>query len=290
MAVSLTLVSKRLKRLEDGLGLRLVHRTTRQLSLTDEGLRFLDRCRTVLEAVEAAEEVASADTVRGVVRITASFAFAHRQIAPRLPRFLDAYPDVSVQMVTSDASVDLVEHKLDLAFRQLPLGDSTFVTRTIAPDGRLLCASPAYIARHGQPAHPDDLIHHRCLTIGDPAPTRWTLHRDGVTVAAPIRSAAGSTDGEVAHAMALAGGGIAMKASWDILDDIRSGRLVRILPGWWGEGRVMRVVHPVRAHQPRRVRAFVDFTETELKAAVRENEDLGVFPPAILPVSVSAAV
>jgi len=278
MAVSLSLVSTKLKRLEAGLGIRLVHRTTRQMSLTGEGLAFLDRCRNVLEAVAAAEELGADDTIRGVVRVTASVALAQRQIGPRLPRFLDLHPEIEVQVIASERLVDLVEQKVDVAFRQTALGESSFVTRTIAPDGRVLCASPNYVARFGMPEAPQDLSRHRCLTVGDPPPVRWTLARGGEEIDVPIRSALSSTDGEVPHAAALADGGIAMKSSWDVIDDIRSGRLIRVLPEWWGMTRALRVVQPVRMHRPQRVRAFVDFLEAELKAAVRANADLGLFP------------
>lgn len=278
MAVSLSWVSTKLKRLEASLGVRLVQRTTRRLSLTDEGMAFWARCRTVLEAVAAAEEFRADDTIRGVVRVTASVAFAQRQIGPRLPRFLDLHPGIEVQVIASERLVDLIEQKVDVAFRQLPLGVSSFVTRTIAPDGRVLCASPGYLARFGIPEAPADLSRHRCLTVGDPPPVRWTLTRGDEEVAVPIRGALSSTDGEVPHAAALADGGIAMKSSWDVIDDIRAGRLVRVLPDWWGMTRVLRVVQPVRSHQPQRVRSLVDFLESELKLAVRINADLGLFP------------
>jgi len=278
MAVSLSLISTKLKRLEASLGVRLIHRTTRRLSLTDEGIAFLIHCRTILEAVAAAEESGADDTIRGIVRVTSSVAFAQRQIGPRLPRFLDLHPGIEVQVIASEKLVDLIDQKVDVAFRQLPFGISSFVTRAIAPDGRVLCASPAYLDRFGVPEGPEDLARHRCLTVGDPPPARWTLARGGEEVDVPIRSALSSTDGEVPHAAALADGGIAMKSSWDVVDDIRAGRLVRVLPEYWGITQALRVVQPVRAHRPQRVRAFVDFVESELKAAVLANADLGLFP------------
>ncbi|MDO7842500.1 LysR family transcriptional regulator [Sphingomonas immobilis] len=276
--VALTLISKRLNRLEKTLGIRLIHRTTRQLYLTEEGLEFLDRCRAVLEAVDAAEDVGADRTQNGVVRVTAAVAFTQRQIAPRLHRFIKAHPGISVQVLSNNRLVDLVEQRVDAAFRQAPLDNGSFVTRTIAPDGEILCASPAYLAECGEPAHPGELIDHRCLTTGDPAPTSWALQRRGEQIHAPVRSVLGSTDGELPHIAALNGAGIVVKSCWDAIDDIRSGRLVRVLPEWWGRSRSLRVMQPVRQHQPRRVQLFIQFMEAELKEAVAANRDLDLFP------------
>lgn len=278
LALSLTVVSKRLSRLEKTLGVRLIQRTTRQLHLTDEGRYFLDRCRAVLDAVDAAEDVGADFTQQGMVRVAAAVAFSQRQIAPRLGRFLKSYPGISVQILSNNRLIDLVEQKVDVAFRQAPLDNSRFVTRTIGPDAEILCASPAYLTEHGEPRHPDDLIRHQCLTVGDPAPRAWPLHRADAQVEAAVACTIGSTDGEVPHEAAIQGCGIALKSSWDVLDDIRSGALVRVLPEWWGRPRTLRVVHPVRQHQPHRVQAFVQFMEMELRAAVETNRDLGLFP------------
>lgn len=276
--LSLTTVSKRLKRIEDRLGLRLINRTTRQSSLTVEGVAFAERSRAVIAAVDDAEDIGPADTLRGVIRLTATVAFACRQIAPRLPRFLARHPGVEVQINTSDRVVDLVAETMDLAFRQAPLDDGRLITRTIAKDALVLVAAPAYLAQAGVPASPADLPQHPALTVGDPPPREWVLHRGTDSIAVPIRSAVSALDGEVAHAAALAGGGIAMKASWDVIDDLRAGRLVRVLPLWWGAPRMVRVVLPMRAHQPRRVRALIDFMEAELKAATIAAADLALFP------------
>jgi DNA-binding transcriptional LysR family regulator len=276
--LSLTSVSKRLKRIEDVLSLRLINRTTRQLSLTPEGEAFAERARAIIAAVSDAEELSAAGTIRGVVRVTATVAFARRQLAPRLPRFLALHPNVEVQVNTSDRIVDLVGEKIDLAFRQAPLGDGRLITRTIAPDGLLLVASPDYLARAGTPAEPADLARHFALTVGDPPPRHWSLHRASDEAVVPITSVISSLDGEVAHTAALAGGGIAMKASWDVIDDLGSGRLVRVLPQWWGAPRMLRVVFPMRTHQPLRVRALVDFMEIELREASAQAASLNLFP------------
>lgn len=278
LSLSLAVISKRLKRIEETLGIQLVQRSTRQMSLTAEGLEFYDHCQVVLEAVSGAMDLRGTKTTQGVVRVTSTAAFAQRQIAPRLKRFMDANPGVEVQILPSDTPLDLIEHKIDVAFRHTPRDSGHLITRTIAADGSLLCASADYLEEYGVPEHPDDLLHHRALTVGDPPLRHWTLHRGAERVEAPIRSAMSSLDGEAPHALALVGGGIAMKASWDVIDDIRAGRLVRVLPGWWGDPCSLRIAFPQSKRQPFRVRALIDFMQSELRATVRDNADLNVFP------------
>ncbi|MBT0670643.1 LysR family transcriptional regulator [Novosphingobium profundi] len=278
--LSLTVVSKRLSRLEATLGLRLVQRTTRSLHFSDEGLLFLERCRDVLEAVAAAQDVGEDANDQGSVRITAAVGFAQRQIAPRLAKFADRYPGISIQILSTNPLIDLVEQQVDVAFRQAPLDNSAYITRTIAPDDELLCASPAYCEAHGVPAHPDELIQHRCLTVGDPPPRTWSLQKDEERLEVKVRSAMGASDGEIPHLAALQGCGIALKSSWEVVKDIRAGRLIRVLPQWWGRTRSVRVVFPIRRHQPARVRTFVDFMEQELRAEAARASDLGLFRDA----------
>lgn len=277
LGLSLTVVSKRLNRVEESLGVRLIQRTTRTLHFTEEGLAFLEHCRNVLDAVSAAEEVAATVTQNGTVRVTAAVAFSQRQIAPRLGEFINRHPGISVQILPNNRPIDLVEQQVDIAFRQAPLDNSAYITRTIAPDDELLCASPFYLERHGTPQHPDDLAKHQFLTVGDPAPQIVTLNRGSEQINARVQSTVGSTDGEIPHIAALAGCGIALKSSWDVLDDIRSGRLVRVLPEWWGRARTLRVVYPARAYQPERVRTFIEYMEKQLRGEVARNADLGLF-------------
>jgi DNA-binding transcriptional LysR family regulator len=286
LALSVTSVSKRLKRLEETLQLRLVQRSTRRVSITAEGQQFHERCRAVLAAVEDAQEMGPQATLEGVIRVTASAAFAQRQIAPRLPRFLAEHPGVEVQILPADGFVNLIEQRIDLAFRQAPLDDGRHITRTIGEDALILCASPEYLVRCGTPQEPLELANHAALTVGSPPPTHWTLRRGTADhVETPIRSVVSSLEGEIPHAVALAGGGIAMKSAWDVIEDMRAGRLVRVLPQWWGNPRMVRVVYPMRAHQPRRVRSLIDFFETELRRSLHDNADLGLFPSTAAPAA-----
>ena len=260
--VSVTVVSRRLQRLEAALEVRLVQRSTRRLHLTPEGEQFLESARAILSALEAAEEIGNE---KGVLRLTASVAFAQRVIAPLLPRFLDQNPGVTVEVVATNEVVDLLQQRIDVALRQEALEDSRLVVRRLVDDARILCASPAYLARAGIPTVPDDLAGHNCLGVGVPARRTWTLHRGSTAVQVPVKPVLSDNNGEVIHAMALAGGGIAIKSIWDVMHDLRSGTLVQVLPGWQdGRDRSIHLVFPNRRYMPRRVRLFADYLATEL--------------------------
>lgn len=276
LGVAVPIASKRLRRLESALGRRLVDRSTRTAELTGEGEIFLVHCRAVLEAVDQAEEAVRGGA-GGRIRITASSAFAQRQIAPRLPAFLRANPGVAVELDSSDAVVNLIEKGVDVAFRQkppLPEDDEATVS-PLAPDSLLLVASPGYLARRGTPATPRDLEGHDLLGVGFPAPVKWTLVQGSARAEVPIRGLLSGNDGEVAHAAALADGGIAMKSVWDVSDDIRAGRLVPVLAGWTTGPRHVAAILPMRDFRPDRIRRLVNYFRRELEEAV------AAFPPAL---------
>ncbi|MEC4589850.1 LysR family transcriptional regulator [Nitrospirillum amazonense] len=271
MDLSLAVVSKRLARLEERLGVRLANRTTRRFSLTDEGLEFHERCvRIVADLEEAQDLVASRRrAATGLLRVTATAAFARRHIAPRLPRFHAQYPDVRVQVLVTDTVVDLVEAGIDVAIRQAALPDSTLMVRWLAPNYRIPCAAPGYIAQHGEPATPQDLLHHHCIVMGDPPMSTWRFDcREalGEPVAVEIRPLIQTNDGEVGHAAALAGSGIVLKSIWDICDDLATGRLKGLLPQYHSPAPAIQAVYPAGRHAAAKLRAFLDFLSAELKA------------------------
>ncbi|MAI90343.1 LysR family transcriptional regulator [Ponticaulis sp.] len=279
LGMSLSAVSRRLQHIEGRLDLRLVNRTTRTLSLTTEGEEFSRRAASVLDSVHHADEMSDADTCTGTIRLTASVAFAQRQLAPRLAQFQALHPKVSFELITTDRLIDLVENKLDLAIRQSYRGGADMIARRIAGDGEIYCASPEYVSRHGAPSAPSDLSSHRALCVGNPPPRVWPLNRDDKHIDVPITPTVTSTDGEVVHTVALKGGGVVLKSAWDVIDDIRSGKLVRVLPDWWGRPKALRALLPMRKHQPERVRIFLDWLQVELRSAQATNADLGIFPP-----------
>lgn len=248
IGMPLSVLSKRLARLERVLGQRLAERSTRILRLTPAGEAFLDRCRRALHAFDALAD--GADTpFKGRIRVSGSVAFVQRRLVPALPDFLDANPGTTVELLSTNSLIDLVREGVDLTFRQLDVGVEAGGDH-VAPDGHVLVASPEYLERHGTPEKPEHLTDHRCLTVGPPAPRSWRLRHRGKVVEVPIRSTICGSDGEPAHAAALAHGGIAMKSRWDVLEDIASGRLVRILPEWGTGSREIRAIMP-SDHRPR---------------------------------------
>lgn len=252
LGVALSVLSKRLARLEAAVGERLAERSTRALRLTPAGETFLGPCRTALAGFDALED--RGDTpLRGRIRISASVAFSQRRIAPCLPAFLDTHPGVTVELIATEQMVDLVREGVDLALRQGPAGGSG---ERVAGDAHLLVAAPSYLEKHGIPAAPQDLTGHRCLTVGRPAPRMWLLQNDTERMEARIHAALTGIDGETAHAAALAGGGIAMKSIWDVMDDLETGRLVHVLPGWHTGLREVRALMPSE-HRPRIVRRLL---------------------------------
>jgi DNA-binding transcriptional LysR family regulator len=264
--LSVAVVSKRLMRLESALGVRLIHRSTRQLSLTEDGREFFEHGRALLSQVQRAEAAIAnrRDEVFGLLRITASNSFARRQLAPRLGRFLDRYPAVKIELVTTDDIVDIVKERIDIAIRQGELPDSTLYARSIATDKRVLCASPDYLNLHGSPASPDDLAQHRCIVFGDPPIQTWVLTQGETRIEVHVDWGLHVHAGDAAHAAVLGGAGIAFKSIWEIVDDFREGRLVEVLPGWSSFPRPIYAVYSSARYQTPRVRRFVDFLVSEM--------------------------
>jgi DNA-binding transcriptional LysR family regulator len=271
--LSLAVVSKRLARLEKALDARLINRTTRRLSLTEAGLAFQGRCVRILAEVEAAREVVTDTTrqARGQLRVSATAAFARRQIAPRLARFQMLHPHVQLQVIATDTVVDLVQSGIDIAIRQAMLPDSSLILRELAPNRRILCAAPGYLARHGTPGQPQDLLRHACLVMGDPPMSVWQLQADGEEPAAlAVSGPLVTNDGEVAHAAALAGSGIAFKSIWDVSEDIAAGRLIHVLPRYRSAPTPIQAVYPSSKHLAAKVRVFLDFLADAMTSASRQ--------------------
>lgn len=272
--LSLAVVSKRLSALEARLGVRLIQRTTRRLSLTDEGHSFHARCVRILAEVQEAEAALSnsRDEVTGVLRITATRGFGRRWIAPLAVAFREQHPRVSVHLDLNDALVNIVDEGLDVAIRFGMLSDSSLIARPLAPNFRVLCAAPSYLARKGMPKTPADLVTHDCIVFGPGPGKEWTFHRDGESVAVKVTAAFHTNDGEAAHTLAVAGGGIVQKSVWDIGDDLGAGRLVRILPEFTVPAAPLQAVYANAQHLAPRVRRFVDFCSERLREAWRWGE------------------
>lgn len=257
--LSPAVISKRIRRLEERLGVRLLQRTTRQLSLTEAGQGFYERVVSILSSIEDAEAwVASgAGQVRGTLRVSAPTSFGRLHIAPHLKPFLDAHPLVSVELVLTDGFTDIVGEGFDLAIRIADLRDSSLVAKRLAPNHRVLCATPGYLAAAGTPATIEDLSRHTLIAHNT---DHWTL--DGPTgpvtvrVAGPLRT----NSSEVVREALLAGLGIALRSTWDVGPELKSGALQRVLPAYSVGSRVaIHAVYPSRRHMEQKVRAFVDY-------------------------------
>ncbi|MDF4005022.1 LysR substrate-binding domain-containing protein [Luteibacter sp. PPL552] len=271
--LSLAVVSKRLATLEERLGVRLLRRTTRRQSLTQEGEAFHARCVRILAEVQEAEAAVSRtrDAVTGVLRVTASRAFGRRRIAPLAVAFRALHPEVCVQLTLSEALVDIVEDGIDVAIRFGALADSSHVARRLAPNYRVLCAAPAYLARRGMPHVPADLSAHDCIVFGEYPTREWTFRQGDGECVVRVHPAYVTNDGEAAHELALAGGGIVQKSIWDVGDDLGTGRLVRVLPGHAIPAAPLHAVYASAQHLAPRVKAFVDFCAEALEAEWRWN-------------------
>jgi len=268
--LSVAVASQRLKRLEKELGVRLLHRTTRRLHPTPEGLALAERGRVLVEELESLGTGLreTAQEVAGTLRVTASASFGRQYIAPLLPEFLDLHPRLRVSLDLDDRYVDLVGAGFDLAIRIGALADSGLVSRQLAVNHRLLCASPAYLARRGVPQVPADLAGHDCvlLTGRDGRQDVWTLQQpDGSPVPVRVAGRFESNYGDALREAALGGLGIALHSTWHVYEDLRAGRLLPVLPGFPVPASGIHAVMPARSMVPPRVRAFVDFLARRLE-------------------------
>ncbi|KRG69714.1 LysR family transcriptional regulator [Stenotrophomonas terrae] len=256
-------VSKLVARLEQRLGARLVNRSTRQLQLTPEGCAFYERGVRILADLNEAERCANADaTPRGRLRINANVPFGHHFLLPLAPEFLAGHPDVTLDIVLSDEVIDILEQRTDVAVRAGPLKSSNLMARKLGATRMVIVGAPGYLARHGMPTTPDELLAHNRLGANYVrAQAGWPLRHDGQDSIMPISGNAQASDGEALHRLAVAGLGLARLAAFQVRDDIAAGRLLAVLehcnPGDLEE------VHAVYVGQggylPLRVRAFLDF-------------------------------
>lgn len=260
MGLSPAVVSKRLRKLEDRLGTRLLQRTTRQISLTEAGQGYFERVVAILSSIEEAETFVSRRSAiaRGTLKVSAPTAFGRRHVAPHLKPFLDANPDVGLQLDLSDEFIDIVGEGYDLAIRIGELPDSSLVARRLTPVHRVLCATPTYLLQHGTPGGIGDLGRHVCLTA---APQDiWRLEGpDGLVLVHP-EGPLTTNSSDVVREAVLAGLGIALRSTWDVGPELSTGRLVVVLPQFHASRHVaLNAVYPSRKFLAAKVRIFIDY-------------------------------
>ena len=267
LGVTTPAVSKHLALMESRLKVLLVNRSTRRMSLTPEGEVYLEHARRILADIDGMEEVlgGSKATPTGLLRVNATLGFGRSHVAPLISKFVRKYPEVQVQLQLSVDPPAPTEDLFDVCVRFGAPPDSRLIARRIAANRRLLCASPAYLARRGTPRVPDDLARHNCIGIrqGEQAYGVWRLSsgrgRGASTESVKTRGSLATNDGEIAVNWALDGHGILMRAEWDIERYLRNGRLVQVLPQYATPDADIYAVYPHRHQLAARVRTFVDF-------------------------------
>jgi len=263
MRLSPAVVSNRVARLEGSLGVRLLNRTTRRVSPTEEGATFYEHCLSILNELEQAESVISERLTepRGPIKVTLPSVFGRLHVAPHVPAFLARHPHLQVRLHLTDSLVDLVQERIDLAIRIAELADSQAIARKLAPNRRVIVAAPAYLARHPAPREPADLLKHNCLLLRFPGSRqyRWTLQGPDGPMTLRVAGSMDANNGEVLRDWCLAGHGLALKSLWEIVDDLNDGRLEVVLPAFPPLGHAIYALYPHSRYLPARVRVFIDF-------------------------------
>lgn len=267
LGITTPAVSKHLAQMELRLGVPLVVRTTRRMAMTPEGELYLEHARRILGEIDGMQELLGVSKVvpKGLLRVNATLGFGRSHVAPMISRFVRKYPQVEVQLQLSVNPPALTDDVFDVCVRFGAPPDARVIARHIAPNRRLLCASPTYLKKHGTPKVPNDLVKHNCIGIrqGEEAYGLWRLSsgrgKNASTEAIKTRGNLNTNDGEIAVNWALDGHGILMRAEWDIQRHLASGRLVQVLPQYFTPDADIYAVYPQRHQLAARVRAFVDF-------------------------------
>jgi DNA-binding transcriptional LysR family regulator len=257
-------VSRAVARLEERVGVRLFDRTPRAVTLTDDGRRFHAQIAPLLAGLEeaTADAVGGAATVRGRLRVNVDPWFARLILAPRLPSLIDRHPGLEIELITRDAIGDLVAEGFDIAVRFGEPEPTGLIARKLLETRIVTVAAPNYLARHGRPKAPADLVGHTCLQFRDPwsgRPFAWEFHRGRKVVSVATRGPLLVTEAGIGLMACLAGAGIAQVMTLGLGDMVTTGRLVDLFPEWPDETFPLYAFHPSRRHVPAKVNAFIDF-------------------------------
>lgn len=264
--VAPAVIGRRIDALEERLGVKLLVSTTRRITLTFEGSAFLEDCQRLLNDFYDAEASVSLGGVKasGHLRVTAPAGFGRAHVAPLLPAFLDAHPEVTISLDLTDRLADIVNEGIDVAIRIGALDDSSLVGLELAENRRVVVASPGYLEAHGTPSTPAELAQHNCLTFGTYGNQArgWQFDLDGQLVSMRVSGTLACNDGAVLRDWALAGRGLAWRSIWEVGEDLRAGRLKSVLDAFAAPDNAIHAVFPQRKHLPLRVRVFVDYLKT----------------------------
>ncbi len=272
LGIPLATISRRVADLEAELGARLLRRSTRKLSLTDQGQVFYAACTRILDDVRDAEQSVTGEyhAPKGNLTITAPAGFGRLHLQPIVLEFLAAYPDINLRLMLVDRVVNLVEEHVDAAVRIADLADSSLIARSLGQVRMVVCASPDYLARCGVPKHPRDLMNYDCIAwsaVGPPS--TWWFHESGADQTFPIRVRMATTVAESALAAAEASLGIIQLTSYQADQGVREGRLVVVLPEFECKATPVSMVYASNRLLPFKLRAFIDFAAPRLEARLR---------------------
>lgn len=258
--LSPAMVSKRLSRLEERLGVRLLQRTTRKAAMTDVGRAFYERAVGILRQIEETERAISGagKATGGLLKVSAPTSFGRMHLAPHLKPFLDDHPDLRLQLDLTDDFVDLIAEGIDVAIRITATVDTGLTGHLLAPNRRFLCAAPAYLETHGEPRSLDALAEHRLVAAASQTP--WRLEGPDGPVQIPVDSVVRTNSSEVVREAVLAGMGISLRSTWDVSDALASGRLRVVLPEYRGAADVgIHALHPASRLVSPNVSALVEY-------------------------------
>ncbi len=264
-------VSTLVQSLEAALSAKLLHRTTRQVTVTTDGAAYYERCLRILSDVRDAEESLSRTRLSpsGRLRVDVPTGVSSEILVPALPAFFERYPDIMLELGSSDRPVDLVEEGVDCAVRGGALGDTSLIARRVGVVNFLTAAAPSYLARHGVPQHPRDLARHRCVNYFSAKTGKlfdWDFNRDGERIEIPMRGVIALNDSNAYIEAGLAGLGVIQMTDYLVERHVASGRMVQVLPDWHADPLPIHIVYPQNRHLSAKVRVFVEWV-AELFAA-----------------------
>jgi len=261
--VTPVVMGRRLDGLEKRLGVRLMHRSTRGLTLTDLGEQFLEQCRHLIHEFDDAETSVSAgrDVVRGHLVVSAPAAFGRRHVAPHAPAFKARYPELKLSFNLTDSVVDLVREGYDMAIRIGEVTDPNYVALKLFPNRRVVCGTPDYFARHGEPKTLEDLAAHNCLAFNLQGGQQrgWSFARDGKLVAIRVDGDLDCNDGELLYGWVKQGLGIGWRSTWEIQAELKRGELVTVLDDFAAPTYDIQAVYPQQRYLPAKVRRFIEY-------------------------------